>query len=169
MPGDAVGPAILATSRIFLAIVLFAGIAGAFRYQLGSRRKALAVFRKMALAGEGEIFFVRHASEGNLADRSKAFAGDGFGALAVTPRAVAYRADSGAGEPWTVEFLPGHARTEWVGRRMMNGALSWFSITIGGQTHYFSSAERISVIGSQRLTRKIHDAALTRLGSGTPR
>src|SRR3954465_15097150 len=159
MLGEATGRAVLAAIRIFLAIALVAGIVGAFRYQLGSRRKALAGFRKMRLAGDGEIFFVRHAGEADLADRSKAFAGDGFGVLTVTPRAVVYRADPEAGEPWSVEFLPGHARTEWVGRRMMTGAWSWFTITANGQTHYFSSAERISVIGSRRLTRKIHDAA----------
>jgi hypothetical protein len=62
-----------------------------------------------------------------------------------------------------VEFLPGQARAEWVGRRMMNGAWSWLAITAGGQTHYFSSAERVSVFGSRRLTRKIHDAVLARL------
>jgi hypothetical protein len=148
-------------------MALLAGIVGAFRYQLGSRRKALALSRKMRLAGDGEIFFVRHASEANLADRSKAFAGDSFGVLTVTQRAVAFRAGAEASEPWSVEFLPGRARAEWVGRRMMNGAWSWFSITTNGQTHFFSSAERISVFGSRRLTRKIHDAALARLGSGT--
>lgn len=113
--------------------------------------------------GDGEAFFVRHASEQNLADRSRAFAGDSFGVLTVMPHGVAYRAESAEGTPVSVEFLPGQARTEWVGRRVMNGAWSWFAITAGGQTHYFSSAERASVFGSRRLTRKIHDAALARL------
>jgi hypothetical protein len=156
--------AISTAMRVVLAVALLAGIVGAFRFQLSERRKALAAFRKMRLTGQGEVFFVRHASEQDLADHSKAFAGDGFGMLTVTPRAVAYRADPAAGSPWSVEFLPGQARAEWVGRRMMNGAWSWFAITAAGQTHYFSSAERTSVIGSQRLTRKIHDAALARLG-----
>jgi hypothetical protein len=155
--------AVLAAMRVFLAVALLAGIVGAFRVQRSQRRKALAVFRRMRLTGEGEVFFVRHASERDLADRSRAFAGDGFGVVTVTPRAVAYRADSAEEHPWSVEFLPGQARAEWVGRRMMNGAWSWFTITAGGQTHYFSSAERSSVFGSRRLTRKIHDAVLARL------
>jgi hypothetical protein len=156
--------AVLAAMRVFLAVALLTGIVGAFRAQRGQRRKALAAFRRMRLTGEGEVFFVRHASERDLADRSRAFSGDGSGVLTVTPRAVAYRADAAEGHPWSVEFLPGMAHAEWVGRRMMNGAWSWFRITAGGQTHYFSSAERISVIGSRRLTQKIHDAVLAWLG-----
>jgi hypothetical protein len=164
MPRQTAAWAVLAAMRVFLAVALLAGIVAAFRIQRGQRRKALAAFRRMRLTGEGEVFFVRHASERNLADRSKAFAGDSFGVLTVTPRAVAYRADSAAEGTWSVEFLPGQARAEWVGRRMMNGAWSWFAITAGGETHFFSSAERGSVFGSQRLTRKIYDAAVARLG-----
>jgi hypothetical protein len=163
MAGDAVGHAILMTTRIVLGVALFAGILGAFHVQRGQRRRALAGFRKVRLTGEGEVFFVRHASEQNLADRSRPFAGDAFGALTVTPRAVVFR-----GEPATayanLEFLPGQAQAAWVGRRMMNGAFSWFSITARGETHYFTSAERMGTIGSRKRTRKIHDAVLAQLG-----
>lgn len=163
MPREPAASAVLAAMRVFLAVTLFAGIIAAYRFQRGQRRKALAAFRRVRLTGEGEAFFVRHASARDLADRSRAFAGDGFGVLTMTPRAVAYRADSAEKHPWSVEFLPGQAHAEWVGR-MMNGAWSWFTIIAGGQTHYFSSAERASVIGSRRLTRKIHDTVLARLG-----
>jgi hypothetical protein len=162
MPGDAVGRAVLAALRIFLAVALFAGILGALQVQRGQRRKALAVFRKVRVAGEGEVFFVRHASEQNLADRSRAFAGDAFGVLTVTPRAVVFRAEP-AGAYGGVEFLPGQAHPAWVGRRMMNGAFSWLALTAGGETHYFTSAEGMSVLGSKKRTRKIHDAVLARL------
>src|SRR5215218_10667615 len=124
--------AVLAAMRVVLAVALLAGIVVAFRVQRGQRREALAAFRRVRLTGEGDAFFVRHASEQNLADRSRAFAGDGFGVLTVTPHAVAYRAEPAEGRPWSVEFLPGQARAEWVGRRMMNGAWSWFAITAGG-------------------------------------
>lgn len=164
MPDYAVGRAILTAIRLFLAVAFFGGIVAVFRFQLGQRRKALSVFRGMRLTGEGQVFFVRHASEQNLADRSQAITGDGFGVLTVTPRAVVYRTESAAGRPGTVEFLPGQTHAEWVGRRLMNGAWSWFALTAGGETHYFTSAERASVIGSRRLTRKIHDAALAQLG-----
>lgn len=110
MPDDAFRGGILAAIRIFLAVMLFAGIFGAFRLQMRERRKALAAFRKMQITGDGEAFFVRHASERNLADRSRPFAADSFGVLTVTPRAVTYRAESAEEAPWSVEFLPGHAR-----------------------------------------------------------
>jgi hypothetical protein len=163
MPGDAAGRAILIAVRIVLAAVLLAGILAAFFSQFGQRRKALAVFRKTRPAGGGDAFFVKHASEANLADRSKAFAGDAFGVLTVTPRAVVFRAEAAAEAARNVEFLPGHARAEWVGRKWMNGAFSWFAVTADGETHYFTSAERATVWGSQRRTRKIHDAVRAHL------
>lgn len=163
MPGDAVVRAFLTAVRIVLAAALFAGILIAFFNQRGERRKALASFRKMRLTGEGVVFFVRHAGEANLADRSRAFAGDAFGVLTVTPRAVVFRAEPAAGAARSVEFLPGQASTAWVGRKWMNGAFSWFAVTAGGQTHYFTSAERATVWGSRRGTRKIHDAVRARL------
>jgi len=163
MANDAAARAILMVIRLFLGVALFAGIIGAFRVQLGERRRALAVFRKVRLASEGEVFFVRHASERNLADRTRAFAGDAFGMLAVTPRAVVFRAGPGAGACGSMEFVPGQAHTAWVGRRLINGAFSWLSITAGGDMHYFTSAEGIGVLGSRKRTRKIHDAVLAHL------
>jgi hypothetical protein len=163
MTVDAVGHTILTTSRIVLAVALFAGILGAFHAQRGQWRRALAGFRQVRPTGEGEVFFVRHASEQNLADRSRAFAGDAFGALTVTPRAVVFHGDPEGSYP-SVEFLLGQSEAAWVGRRMTNGAFSWFSITARGETHYFTSAERMGTIGSRKRTRKIHDAVLARLG-----
>ena len=163
MPDFAVERAILLAIRLFLAVALFAGILGAFRLQLQQRRRALAAFRKPRPADEGEAFVVRHASEQNLADRSRAFAGDAFGVLTVTPRAVVFRAEPAAEPDRSVEFLPGQAHAAWVGRRLMNGAFSWFTITAGGETHYFTSAERMGVLGSRKGTRKIHDAVIAQL------
>jgi hypothetical protein len=163
MAGNTVGWAISAAIRLFLAMALLAGIVGTFHAQLGSRRKALAVSRATGLPREGEAFFVRYAGQRNFADRRKAFAGDAFGVLTVTPRAVVFRAGPPEA-PWSMEFLPGHARAGWVGRRWINGAFSWFAITAGGETHYFTSAERPTVWGSRRRTGKIHEAVLARLG-----
>ena len=68
MPRQTAAWGILAAMRVFLAVALFAGIIAAFRIQRGQRRKALARFRRVRLTGDGEAFFVRHATERNLAD-----------------------------------------------------------------------------------------------------
>ncbi|HEX8905765.1 MAG TPA: hypothetical protein VF771_13025 [Longimicrobiaceae bacterium] len=168
MSGDEILRVVSAALKIILAVFLFAGIAAAFAAQLGERRQALREFRKLRLVGEGEVFFVRHASEANLADRSKPFAGDGFGALTVTPRAVVYRAGAGADAQRSVEFVPGRAAAEWVGRRWKSGAFSWFAIAGGGERHYFTSAARVNVLGARRRTRRMYDAVAARLGERIP-
>jgi hypothetical protein len=80
--------------------------------------------------------------------------------MIVVPGSVLFLGETMSGSPITLQFAPGNARINWLGKcPWPNGMVSWLSFDTAAEKHYFSSETGVMIFGSHQTTKAIYDEA----------
>lgn len=137
-------------------------------YQNNKRKK----IRERVLASRPDLFGnhrwfpARYASQPKFDSLWKFFPWDGAGIVIVVPGSVLFMGETMSGTPLTLQFAPGNARLNWLGKcPWPNGMVSWLRFDTAAQQHYFSSETGIFIFGSHQTTKAIYDEANQHFGA----
>lgn len=111
-----------------------------------------------------QILPVKYASEKKFNAFIKLFPWEASGVLRITDRQIMFQGATESGSrPINILFDPSHARTKWIGIKLINGATSWFELEQAGSKHYFTAETGVTVFGTQSGTDQIMQAVNARL------
>jgi hypothetical protein len=159
-----------AIAALFVLIIVLCPVIALWIYiilQNGKRKRIRAriVASRPDLVGNKRWFPVRYASQPRFDSFAKILPWEAAGILLTASGSLLFLGETFAGTSITLQFAPGNARVNWLGRcPWPNGAVSWLSFDTADQRHYFSSETGIMIFGSHRSTRAIYDEVSRNFG-----
>lgn len=154
----------------FIALVLCPVIA-IWIYVFYQNRKRKRIRERMLatrsdLIGNKSWFPARYASQQRFDALFKFFPWDGAGVFVVAPGSALFVGETLSGEPVTLQFAPGNARINWLGKcPWPNGMVSWIRFDTAAEKHYFTSETGVMIFGSHDTTKAIYDEANRNFGA----
>ena len=137
-------------------------------YQNSKRKKIVQriLASRADLIGNKRWFPARYASQQKFDTPFKFLPWEAAGVLIVVPGSVLFLGETFSGAPLTLQFAPGNARINWLGKcPWPNGMVSWLRFDTADEKHYFSSETGVMIFGSHQTTKAIYDEANRNFGA----